>query len=129
MSLAKSARNLLRGPIRWHLAFGQIEKKPQRLVHRLGILERLCNIGVEEHDVGIGFVLLVVLSPDAGRKIVLGSEVVVVYRGVNGIGSHSYVFRSLGSASLALMRRRHPSHLGYDTTGKRQPTNTKSPPY
>ena len=51
------------------------------MVHRFGILECLRNIGVEEHDVGAGLVLLVVLPPDAGGEVVLGSELVVA----NGI--------------------------------------------
>ena len=38
--------------IRGQLAFGQVEKQPERLIHRFGILEGLGNVGVKEHDVG-----------------------------------------------------------------------------
>lgn len=67
-------------PVRWQLALGDVEKEPERAVHGLGILEDLGNVGVEKHNVGAGFVLLVMLPPRSGGEVVFRSHVIVTHR-------------------------------------------------
>ena len=67
-------------PIRWQLALGEVEKEPERAVHRLGILENLGKIGVEKDNVGAGLVLLMMLSPHSRGEIVLRSHIVITAR-------------------------------------------------
>ena len=59
------------------LAPGEVEQEPECAVDRLGVLEGLRHVGIEQDHVGALLIALVVLAAHRREEVILGLQVVV----------------------------------------------------